>query len=461
LAASALALLVWAPDALAIAGGGSSGFSGGGGGGGGGFSGGGGGFGGGGGGTGSSGGSWIVVVVILVLWFVVHFYMRRRTGRHSWPLALFSSFGRRVGQATPKKVAERARKVELAAAEAAEDDPAFAPDVVRPAAANLFIEIQKAWSAQDKQRLASLVGQDLLTEWGRRLRDFKRKGWRNEVEILDGPHVEYVGLRNVEDDRGDRVIVLIDATVRDYVIDGFGTPIRRVDATGDRQRVQEYWTLSKRRGQWILQSIEQGREGTHALSDEIVASPWSDEKTFHDQALIEEAVAEAAPSVAEVADLDYEGDARAAAMDLSLADGRFAPDVLEVGARRAVAAWAEAIDGADGALLAIAHPDVVREMLHPGDPSARTRVVVRGLEVKRITIVSLDAAATPPTMTIDVELTGRRYIEDRDTLARISGSQSHVTRFAERWMLALDGSAEQPWRIAAAGLAAGSVSARA
>jgi hypothetical protein len=62
-----------------------------------------------------------------------------------------------------------------------------------------------------------------------------------------------------------------------------------VDATGDRPRVQEYWTLSKRRGQWILQSIEQGREGTHALTDEIVATPWSDEKTFHDQAQVEEA----------------------------------------------------------------------------------------------------------------------------------------------------------------------------
>jgi hypothetical protein len=64
-------------------------------------------------------------------------------------------------------------------------------------------------------------------------------------------------------------------------------------------------------------------------------------------------------------------------------------------------------------------------------------------------------------MTIDVELAGRPYIEDRDTLARISGSQSHVTKFAERWMLALDGSAEQPRRIAAAGPTAGSVSARA
>ena len=59
-------------------------------------------------------------------------------------------------------------------------------------------------------------------------------------------------------------------------------------------------------------------------------------------------------SVAEVADLDFSGDARAAANDLSLADGRFAPDVLEVAARRAVQAWAEAVDGPDDRLRALA-----------------------------------------------------------------------------------------------------------
>ena len=54
--------------------------------------------------------------------------------------------------------------------------------------------------------------------------------------------------------------------------------------------------------------------------------------------------------IAEVADLDFAGDAHAAALDLSLADGRFAPDVLEITARRAATAWAEAVDGDDARL---------------------------------------------------------------------------------------------------------------
>jgi hypothetical protein len=155
--------------------------------------------------------------------------------------------------------------------------------------------------------------------------------------------------------------------------------------------------------------------------------------------------------LAEVADLDFEGDARAAALDLSLADGRFAPDVLEVSARRAVNAWAEAIDGDDGPLLAVSHPRAAHELLHPGDPTERTRLVVRGLELRRMSIASLDASTEPATMTLELELRGRRYLEDRDTAAVVAGSQSRALTFTERWTLALDGPAEQPWRIAAVG----------
>jgi predicted lipid-binding transport protein (Tim44 family) len=345
--------------------------------------------------------------------------------------------------------------VELAAAEAAEDDPAFAPDTVRPRAAQLFVDIQSAWDAGDRMRLRGLVAPELLKEWERRLDDFDRKGWRNRVQPIGTPKVEYVGLTH-KGGEDDRVVVRIEATLKDYVEDSYGQRVARVDSLSDTSKVREFWTLGKRGDHWILLSIEQGAEGAHALSSEIIASPWSDERSMRDEALLEGAVADAVPEgtkVSEVADLDYAGDARAAALDLSLADGRFAPDVLEIAARRAVQAWAEAVDGEDTALLAIATPQAAQEMLHPGDRSGRTRLVVRGPEVKHIRIAALDAAAEPPTMTIDVELAGRRYIEDRDTAAVVAGSQSKATTFTERWTLSLDGPPEQPWRVAGVGAA--------
>ena len=85
--------------------------------------------------------------------------------------------------------------MELAAAEAAEEDPEFAPDHVRATARDLFFEIQNAWDAEDRVHLRGLVGPDLLHEWERRLDDFDRRGWRNHVEPIGEPTIEYVGLQ--------------------------------------------------------------------------------------------------------------------------------------------------------------------------------------------------------------------------------------------------------------------------
>jgi hypothetical protein len=296
------------------------------------------------------------------------------------------------------------------------------------------------------------VAPALLQEWERRLDDLERRGWRNRVQLLDEPTVEYVGLSHRGDAATDRVVVRIEGKLRDYVEDLNGNHIKRRGRLSETVRVREFWTLGKRDNRWILASIEQGAEGAHALEGQVVPTPWADDQALRDEALIEGAVADAVlegVKVAEVADLHFEGDARGAALDLSLADGRFAPDVLEIAARRAVSAWAMAVDGDDQRLYAIADPRVAREMLHPGDPSGRTRLVVRGPQVKRIRILGLDAATEPPTMTIEIELAGRRYIEDRDTTTILAGSQSRSTRFTERWTLALTGDADQPWRIVA------------
>jgi predicted lipid-binding transport protein (Tim44 family) len=448
-----LAALALAPAALATAGGGSSGF-------------------GGGGGGGHGGGSGFALYILFQLLFRIAllghglgflflvvcgliYLAFRRMGPNA---SGFWQARGSAGRASRRTVATRERRVELAAAEAAEEDPAFAPENVRAMAAGLYVAIQGAWDSGDRVRLRGLVAPSLLVEWERRLDDFDARGWHNRVQPLEPPTIEYVGLTHRSQPDQDRLVVRIEARVRDYVVDRQGNHLRRAGRATETVRTREYWTLGRRGEHWILLSIEQGAEGSHALHDQVVATPWSDDNSLRDEALLEAAVAEAVPDgtkVSEVADLQFEGDARAAALDLSLADGRFAPDVLEIAARRATAAWAEAVDGSDAALLKIATPAAAREMLHPGDPSEKTRLVVRGPAVKQIRIAGLDAGSEPPTMTIDVELEGRRYLEDRDTAAVVAGSQLRATKFTERWTLALDGPAEQPWRIAAVGAPVG------
>jgi predicted lipid-binding transport protein (Tim44 family) len=453
LAALALGLLL-APTALAAAGGGSAGFSGGGG--------------SGGGGHGSGFAIYIIIdllihiavlghglgaLVLIALALIWWFATRGMPKITEWWASRAANRAPR-----PAKASKRERRVELAAAEAAEDDPEYAPDKVRESAAILFKAVQGAWDEQDGNRLRQMVGPDLYQEWQLRLADFNRKGWRNHVQLIGEPVIEYVGLNHTGNPETDHVVVRIDARLKDYVVDGFGRHLKRTGRLGETTRIREYWTLQRPQGRWIVASIEMGKEGEHALDDEIVASAWADERSMRDAALVEGAVADAVPDgvkVAEVADLQYDGDAHSAAMDLSLADGRFAPDVLEVAARRAVAAWAQAVDGDDAPLTAIATPASVRELLYAGDTSERTRLVVRGPQVKRIRIVGLDAGSEPATMTLEVDLSGRRYLENRDTTAVLAGSRTRVTSFTERWTMSVTGDERQPWRITAVGAPVG------
>lgn len=427
LAVSVLLALSASP-AYAAAGGGSSGF-----------------HGGGGGGRGGGGGGGLFII----LWLLTH---PIALGIVLIAAACFAFYTYVQSARYKARRHKRARRVELAAAEAAEDDAAFDPATVRDQATRLFKDIQAAWDRGDQAALAEMVGPDLMVEWKRRLDDFDRERWHNRVHVVLGPEVEFVGLTNRSEDRDDRVVVRVEATLKDYVENAAGRRINHGGSTIDTRSLAEYWTLGKRErdGRWMLLSIEQGAEGDHHLADELVATPWDDTARLRDEALVEGAAQDKLPEnvrAAEVASVSYDHDARAKALDLSLVDARFAPDVLEVAVRRVVDAWAEAIDGSDDALAKLSSPGALHDLLHPNDPSERTRLVVRGPRVTGVTIEALDVDPEPPRMTVSVQAEGRRYVEDRDTAAVLSGSQSAAVRFTERWTLALDGDDANPWRI--------------
>jgi predicted lipid-binding transport protein (Tim44 family) len=232
----------------------------------------------------------------------------------------------------------------------------------------------------------------------------------------------------------------------------------RKEAKSERIELVEYWTLARSNAGsnsdsdsagWKVVSIEQRAEGDHHLDSEIVASPWSDSR-LADEALTELAVADGLPegfTTADLAVVSFAGTAREHALDLSLADARFGPDVLEAAARQVVAAWAEAVDGDDAALEEVATPEAVTQVLYGGDTSRKTRVVVRGPRVREIKITGVDVSHEPGAMTIDVKLGGKRYVEDRDTAAVLSGSKDSAIAFTGAWTLVLDESAAGSWRL--------------
>jgi predicted lipid-binding transport protein (Tim44 family) len=294
-----------------------------------------------------------------------------------------------------------------------------------------------------------MVAPDLMAEWRLRLQDFAARGWRNHVAVTSAA-VEYVGMTNRLDDAEDRAVVRVSAELEDYVLDREGTRINHTGNSGTESHLREYWTLGKRDGRWILLSIEQDEEGSHQLDAPIEADP-SEDRRMTDRARVEVAVADAPPGDVRHGDLDDE-DARtalAAARDLSLADPRFDPDIIEATVRRGVAAWAEAVDGDDAAFAHLARPGLLSELLYPPSPGRSLRLVVRAPVVLGTTLTAVDADAAPPTATVRMRVEGVRYVEDRDTLDVVAGSRNGAVRFDGTWTLSLDGPADAPWRIAA------------
>jgi predicted lipid-binding transport protein (Tim44 family) len=481
-----LAIVVLAPaEAFARGGSGSSAFGGSGG-----------GFGGGGGGKGFiifiafrllldliifGHGAGLVIAILLVIGAYLYFYGGRQ-------VADWFNAQRRRGPARRREAKLRRRRVELAAAEAADNDDAFNPERVRAAGEKLFIDVQAAWSRNDVGALHKLVAPRLMSEWERRLDDLARRGMTNHVELTRPPKVEYIGIGRGARAAGpaggpDRVVVRIEARIRDWVTDRSGREINERGQPTKTVRMREYWTLQRNPdaasgspagpdddgglgaefdlsattavgGDWILASIEQGAEGSHQLEERIVQTEWADDQALRDESLIEQANADAAslPAGTKTSELTnttvaIDQDARARAMDLSVADGRFDPDLLEIAARRAVQAWSQAIDGETQPLLALADTDAVQQMLYPN--GSGSRMVVRGPQVERISIVALDALSVPATMSVDVKVTGRRYLQDRGTAAILAGSDVHAVTFTERWTLTLSGDAQNPWQITA------------
>jgi hypothetical protein len=165
------------------------------------------------------------------------------------------------------------------------------------------------------------------------------------------------------------------------------------------------------------------------------------------------------PASAYAAELAYFPGIADQVLAAGIADERFDPDILEAAARSATAAWAAAVSGTaphdsttphdstdtDGA--AGPRPVVAADLLRPGGPGARTRLVVREPVISRIQVAHLIADAEPPVVGLVVDIKGRRCIEDSDTGDPISGQPDQLTWFYEFWNLTRDGPAARPWRL--------------
>ena len=154
----------------------------------------------------------------------------------------------------------RVLRVELAALEAAEREELFSPERVRTAAEALFRLVQRASSAHDSERLATLLEPELMAEWEQRT---TRPGANEPHEVVGEVRVEFVGFNAGERREDLRVVVLIEAMMRADHED------RAAPTSPVLHRLCQYWTLGVRDGLFTVLDIEERPQGDHHLADPI------------------------------------------------------------------------------------------------------------------------------------------------------------------------------------------------
>jgi len=230
------------------------------------------------------------------------------------------------------------------------------------------------------------------------------------------------------------------------VVNREGVERDRVVVHVETAGTDELWTLERDGDGWRRLAVEDASLAGHHLATALVSRPEDDVAALRDVATVETGAADALGTAPErFAGLEVGPDVGQALLDLSVVDGRFAPAVVEAVVRRAVAAWAEAVDGDEAPFRAAAAPAAVTELLTGGDVEGRTRLVVRGPQVLEVVPKALDLAATPPLLTVEVTI---RAVHFRQPIvAGATGSSILDRPFTDRWFLGLDAAPEVPWRL--------------
>lgn len=215
----------------------------------------------------------------------------------------------------------------------AHDDSRFEPQRVRAAAWAVLQPLHEVCSDDELVELWTDRFERWLPMYWRRSRlPGVPGGWGADVRVSN---LEVSTLRSVGTTEAAEVVVRARLRVRRWPrIAGFGPLVRGLQRGGP-----ELWlTLSAApAGDWQLRRVDFNAAGEHHLAAETVLEP-TENPALRDTALRELAENDSSPDPRQLL-IGTHGAAAERALDLSLADGRFAPTVVEAAIRSIFRTW--------------------------------------------------------------------------------------------------------------------------
>lgn len=335
----------------------------------------------------------------------------------------------------------RARSAERVAAEAALDDPVFAPERVRESVAEILAQAGSVWRGTEGDGFQHRRDCQLIGSWARGLEQIAGSGLR----LARDPSVWIIGVVNRETEAEDRVVVRVGIVLRRdphaRTMEGDGTVLatRTVE-------LEQRWTLTRHADNWYLVSVDGDPLTGSALSLPLISSPVADENRIRELALREMSRDDTTPDPGALIDRDEVGASQL--LDLSVADGRFSPTLIEATLRHLIEAWETASGGSERPLRELASRRGAESLLHPG--GRRMRRVIQDASLERWEVVEIDADHKPSTLVIGLVIDGKWRDE---TLGRRAARTDEFSGIHLSWRLELfQGTDHGPqWRLASSG----------
>lgn len=347
-------------------------------------------------------------------------------------LALIGSEARR--ERTRLRARARASRAHYAAIEAAEDDPSFAPDVIEQSVRDAIARADQLWRGAPLAVLDGRADAGLLKAWAR-----SRQLWIGSgLTLRRFPSIDLLRVVNREGDDEDRAVVRVRMHVH--------CRRPRLGAAGLRnQRLDERWTLGRAGDGWAVLSVD-----GDPLAGPVLTAPLIPNRSFDDDRLLEESLAEQASAQTVTGDVTLselvspDEPPALAVLDLSIVDARFFPPLIAAALAHLVEAWQEAVTGSATPLEERASAEAIAVLLRPGPG---WRLFLRDAVLTSWEPTGLQLSRRPPAIEIELRVDAVRFVATDDDDRRF-GNETERRGILLTWLLELSDSATTPWRLA-------------
>lgn len=225
-------------------------------------------------------------------------------------------------------------------------------------------------------RLAAALEPDLVAQELRIRPDAPLiSAWRRAHRLNAGTSAQAgasVDLLRVVDrgsDTEDRVVV----RVRGQIV----AARRHWELAGAAWRFDERWTLARSATGWRMLEFDAHPLAEGLLDTPVIAGVWADQERLNEQSLAELAQPPGATPVRVGDVIDRDAPAYGQLLDLSLADGRFLPALIEAALKHLIEAWEQATLVSTDSLEHRTAPGVCEHLLQPLVDDRSMRLVLR------------------------------------------------------------------------------------